>query len=134
MKIAFSICFALSHSLQRQHVAHGAVPQSGTAKLPPWKVNQYQGTRALTLVCICALSQFICTSVSKIVLRYQKNLKEDIFGVQECSRFFPYKLIVTASSLYTILVYKTFHKESTFRYGENLNVYAFTLETNPTDF
>lgn len=44
-------------------------------------------------------------SLARYVLRYQKNLREVILGVWECSKNFPYKLMVAASSLHAILVF-----------------------------
>jgi len=54
---------------------------------------------------LCFISIYFVHSLARCVLRYQKNLREVIFGVWECSKNFPYKLMVAASSLHAILIF-----------------------------
>ena len=62
-------------------------------------------------LCPNVLSQWIFVHpLARCVLRYQKTLREVIFGVWECSNIFPYKLMVAASSLYAVLAYERFER------------------------
>lgn len=101
-----------TNSIQRPFCrkAEEAAPTSalsGATKLFPRELHaasQHQATRALNGTCerLCFIQIYCAHLLAKGILRYQKFLREVIFCVRECSHIFPCKLIVMASSLYTI--------------------------------
>ena len=123
---------------QSQH--RSSTPQgsgSGPAKLLPQEPNsasQHQAAIALNRVCEHLSFMSICFMhlLARCVLKYQKTLREllllrvfmlsikmDIikctyieFGIRESSKCFLYKLMVIASSHYTISVYEKFPRNT----------------------
>lgn len=76
---------------------------NGTAKLLPKELHwasKHQASRALNYVCnhLCSVSVYFVHLLARWVLRYQKSLRTVIFSTWKCSKLFPYKLTVTASS------------------------------------
>lgn len=74
---------------------------------------------------LCDLSPFI------LCIHYLgpkvSSLREVIFWVQECTFFFPYKLLVIASLLYTISAYENFHKNAILLYSWGEPVFGSRL-------
>ena len=88
--------------------------KSGTIRLllGTTSASQQQAARALKCVCehLCFILIYFVHELARCVLRYQKNLKEAIFGIWECSKCFPCKLMVMSSLLYIVSVYESFHR------------------------
>ena len=72
--------------------------------------SQHQAARALNCVSnhLCFISIDFAHLLARCVLRYHKSLRS-YFGGLGTLNIFPYKLMVIASSLYTISAYKRFH-------------------------
>lgn len=75
--------------------------------------SQHPGAIASNCLGACVLYlHLLCASVSKMCPRYQKSLNEIFFLVLGAPPIFPYKLVALASSLYAILVDKSFHRNT----------------------
>jgi len=82
-KIAFSVCFAMSHYGGSARPEHRG--KSGPIELLPQEIHstsQYPVARALNCVCehLCFVLIYSVHPLARCVLRYQKSLKEVILG------------------------------------------------------
>lgn len=107
MQIAFSMWFSESQYRGSANLSS----ESGTAQPPPRNYNQHLSFKPWHLNCVCDhlcfISIYLVHPLARRVLRYQKSLR-DIFGVWECSKHFPFKLM--AISFYAISAYERFHR------------------------
>lgn len=90
--------------------------KSGHAKLLPqelYSVSQNPASRILNCVCepLCSI-WFALGSISRMWSKVSEKPKDSYFGVWECSKLFPYKLMGIAFSFYTISVYKSFNRNA----------------------
>ena len=87
-----------NEQLWRQHVprvargTHHAPSLGATLSVSASSCHSFELCEHLCFILIRSVHLW-----ARCVLRYQKRLREVIFGVWECSKFFPYKLMVTAS-------------------------------------
>ena len=101
-----------SKQLERQR-ALGSGGESSITRLLPWEPHRHHGlglSRQSSLNCVCEhlcfLLIYFVHPLTRCASRYQKSLREFIFGVWENSEFFAQVLMVIASSLYFFLTYE----------------------------
>lgn len=116
-KTAFSVsvCFAGSQFRGRMRMQLVAPPRSFLGNTHSSSASSYQSSE---LWCTSALYlDLFCASVSKMCHKVSEKCKKSFFFFESGNpqKFFPYKLMVTASSLYTIFcLWKVSRKHSTF--------------------
>lgn len=114
MKTVFSIFLAASPHRGSTHPEQPEGPQLLSGE--PHSASQHQAARAEICVCehLYLISVYFVPLLARCVWRYQKryHLREVTFWVWKYLKMFPYKLMVTVSSLYAILVYERFHKNT----------------------
>lgn len=111
-KIVFRAYFVESHYKGSVHLEQQWEQPRQT---PPkhHSASQHPGAIALNSLGACVLyPHLLCASVSKMCLKVSEKPKWDYFLVLGAPPIFPYKLVALASSLYAILVDKSFHRNT----------------------
>ena len=117
-KRGFCLCERQEVKIALAFVCSGSLPASRVVLLAaapsPETTLSISASSRRALHCVCehlrGISVYFVHPLPRCVLGYQKSPREVIFGVWECSKSFPYELMVIASLLYAISAYKRIHR------------------------
>lgn len=95
--------------------APGAARPAPRISLPGNHTHISASSHHSFLLCLGASVPYLhlfCASINKMCPKVSENLREVIFWVSKCSKIFPYRLVVIASSLHAVSAHKGFHKNT----------------------